>query len=360
MSIFKKCESRQAKLKMGIYGSAGSGKTWTAAEIMRGLHKHTKSKKPVYMLDTETGADFINERIFKPEGIELRVGRSRSFVDVCSVLREAEADGFGVIIDSITHVWDDFTASYKKKLKQNFIELWDWKPIKDEWRRFTDLYINSNVHVILLGRSGAVYETVEEKRGGEMKEKSVKVGTKMRAEGEMGYEPSLLVEMEKEFHTGEGDGTYYRMARVIKDRFNAIDSKEFKNPKFSDFMPYINLLDLEGEHQGIDPTRNSEAVFDSNGDTDYSRRAKRRAILCEEIQGMLLHYIQGAGTKEKDARQELVFKHFGTRSWKALEEDWKAVPLEKLEEAMKPGEGAPSAFEAACIKEGERFQGEKK
>lgn len=357
-SIFKKCESRQSKLKGGIYGTSGSGKTWTAAVILAGLHKKSKSTKPIYMLDTETGADFINERIFKPAGIELRVGRSRSFPDALSVMREAEAEGFGAVIDSITHIWDDFTQSYRKKLNQKFIELWDWKPIKDEWRRLTDLYINSNTHIILCGRSGAVYETIEEKRGGETKEKSVKVGTKMRAEGEMGYEPSLLIEMEKEYT--EGTGEYYRMARVIKDRFGVIDSKEFKNPKFEDFLPYINLLNLDGIHEGIDHTRTSEEVFSTQGEGEYAKRAKRRAIICEEIQGMLMHFLPGAGTKEKDSRQELVYKLLGTRSWKAVEEDWNAVKLERLEELMKKQDNAPCLLEQECITAAEVLRGSTK
>ena len=72
----------------------------------------------------------------------------------------------------------------------------------------------------------------------------------MAAEKETGYEPSLLIEMEKVFN--EVRGKYVRRATVIKDRFSQIDSKQFENPKFESFLPHIKMLNLGGEHVGVD------------------------------------------------------------------------------------------------------------
>lgn len=362
MSILKEAETTQAKFKGGVFGGAGSGKTWTAALIALGLKKLTKDPRPIAFYDSETGSDFIKKKLFDPAGVKMLQVKSRSFSDLTETIREAEERACVLITDSISHVWEEYTEAYLKAKKQSFIELWDWKELKKEWRHgFTDQFINSNLHFIICGREAAVYEMQQVEKGGRTKMEAQKVGTKMKSEAETGYEPSLLLQMEKVFLptlTGAKSAKYVRRCHVIKDRFDAIDSKDFDNPTFEDFLPHVSLLDLAGKQFGIDTSRKTEGVFSENGG-EVEKRVKRRAILCEELNGLLMHYIPGAGTKEKDARQELVFKHFGTRSWKALEEDWKAVPLEKLTDLMAPRDGAPSIIEADCIKTAEQFSGAK-
>lgn len=357
MSLFKKMESTQAKLKAGAYGGTGSGKTYTASEIAVGLHKLIKSKKPVYFYDTETGSDFVKPR-FTKEGIELLQLKSRSFSDLLTGIREAEKEASVLIIDSITHVWEDFKKAYLKKTRQPFIQLWDWAKLKETWMEFTDLYVNSDLHIVLCGREAAIYEQTEEVRGGETKKVAIKVGAKMKSESEQGYEPSLLIQMEKVYlNDGTSDGIYVRRAHVVKDRFDAIDSKDFDNPKFEDFMPHIKLLNLSGQQMGIDTARTSEDVFgDLTGDNGRTQRARRRAILCEEMVGLLTHYFPTTNAVDKKAKTEIVFALLGTRSWKAVEEDWALIPLEKLELLMKPTESTPCPLEAECIKEQEKLQ----
>ena len=52
MTLLKKAKPEMAYLKAGIYGEAGSGKTFTSTLIAIGLHGHIKSDKPVAFLDT--------------------------------------------------------------------------------------------------------------------------------------------------------------------------------------------------------------------------------------------------------------------------------------------------------------------
>lgn len=365
MSLFKKMDSTQAKLKMGLYSGTGAGKTFTAAEVAIGLIKYLRSinsplaKKPVYFYDTETGSDFVKAK-FTKEGIELYQLKSRSFSDLLVGIREAEKEGALLIIDSITHVWEDFKKAYLKKVRQPFIQLWDWAKLKETWMEFTDLYVNSDLHIILCGREAAIYEQTEEVRGGETKKVAVKVGAKMKSESEQGYEPSLLVQMEKVYlNDGTSDGNYVRRAHVVKDRFDVIDSKDFDNPTFESFLPHIKLLNLTAQQMGVDTTRTSGDVFgDLTGDNGRTQRARRRAILCEEITGLLVSYFPTTNAADKKAKTEIVFKMLGTRSWKAVEEDWTAIPLEKLESLMKKPEdnNGPCPLEAECVHQTEVLQ----
>lgn len=319
MGLLKPAENTMAYLKAGAYGDTGSGKTFTAALIALGLHSFIKSKKPIAFFDTETGSNYLVSK-FQKVGVELLQARSTALKDLCSVIDEAEKNCDILIIDSITHVWREFTKAYQKKHNRKFIQLWDWKPIKDEWQHsFTARFNNSKLHIIMCGRAGSIYEDVEDVQNvGKMK--SVKVGTKMNAETETGYEPGLLIEMSKNFLDSEGaGGTYIRTGHVVKDRFDLIDSKVFNNPTFDNFLPHVKALNIGGEHVGINTTSNSEDMIDDKGDGEYYKNKKKKEICLEEITEEIKKYFPGSAASEKAFRGDLLEHIFKTRSWKAIE-----------------------------------------
>lgn len=342
MSLLKPATNSMAYLKMGIFGDTGSGKTWTAAEVAIGLHKFIKSKKSVAFFDTETGSGFVLPK-FKQGGIELLVHHGTSLADLSEVIDEAEKGCEILIIDSITNVWDEFTDAYMKKRKQNYIELWDWKPLKKEWRHsFRDKFVNSKLHVIMCGREGAIYTAEEQERNGKVKTVTVKSGTKMRAEGDTGYEPSLLCEMVKVFL--DGDGTYARRCNVVKERYGIIDSQTFDNPTFKDFMPHIEALNLGGEHVGTAISQGSDTLFDDDGNGEYYRMQRRREIAIEELQAVLIKTgLDGTSADAKKGRVEALESVFGTSAKTAIENlhaDKVEAGVAVLKERLLPSQAA--------------------
>lgn len=150
--------------KVGIYGSAGSGKTRTATEIAIGLHKAIGSNKPIVVFDTEPAFSFMLP-IFEQAGIELLVAdESRALIDLMKFIDEAEKISNVAIIDSITHIWRDAQDSDLKKVNMQrkgkgqraiqALEFHHWKPIKAAWAEFTDRFLSSKIHVIVCGRAG--------------------------------------------------------------------------------------------------------------------------------------------------------------------------------------------------------------
>lgn len=331
MGLLKPATNQTAFLKAGIMGFAGSGKTFTAKELAIGLAKRIGATK-VAFFDTETGSDFLIPA-FREAGIELLVAKTRSFADLKTFVREAEQEAPLAIIDSVTHVWTDLVDSYRRKLnRKNGLRMDDWGPIKAEWGEFTKLYINSHAHVILCGRAGYEYEyhTDEETQ----KKELVKTGTKMKAEGEMSYEPSLLLEMERV----NADGAVVRGKRsgwihrcyVLKDRTDLMNGKTIDNPSFEDFTPVVNFLNLGGEHLGVDSSRNSEHLFHSPD--SLHERKKQVEITLELITDALTEGgIAGTGKKEKEAVVAAFNAVFGTSSWRAIQD----MPLEKLQTGLK-------------------------
>lgn len=312
--LLKPAENQMAYLKAGILGFPGSGKTFTASIIARGIYQMTKADKPVAFLDTETGTDFEISR-FKAAGIPLVVFKSRAFADLLKVVQEAESDCSVLIIDSISHCWTELLTAFQKQKKVERLLFHHWGPIKAEWRQFTDLYLNSKLHIVMCGRAGWEYDYEEAEDG---HKELIKTGTKMRAETEMGYEPSLLLEMQlvREDKVKIGAKPLHR-CHVLKDRSDQINGRHFDNPDFNAFLPHLASLNIGGDHLAIE-ARSSDGMFQS-GESLYQKN-KAREIVAEELKNEL--YLQLPGNTEDTKRKRMLICRsiFETDSWKAIED----------------------------------------
>lgn len=302
-------------------GLAGAGKTFTASNLGIGLIKYIDDqglpvKKCAAFVDTENGAAWMTPR-FKDAGIELMVARTRALTDLRDAIKWATDNADILIIDSITHFWTIFCDEYAKKKKRTRLEFQDWNVIKREWREnFTDLYLNSPLHIIMCGRQGYEYDTQVNEAG---KKELIKSGVKMKAEGETGFEPSLLFQMEQEQAMDGGEvQAVHRVAFVLKDRSTKLDGKTLVNPTFKSFLPHIESLDLGGAGVSVDTKRDSAELFTSGGDNAWKHREQQREICLEEIEAELVREWPGQDKEAKAAKAAMVEKLFGTRSWTAV------------------------------------------
>lgn len=327
MGMMKKASNKIAFAKIGLYGEAGSGKTRTAAEIAVGLHKYAKLNKPVGMFDTEPAASYIIP-LFEKEGIEFLVyDESRALKDLMAFMREAEKECSIIIIDSITHVWRDAQDSYLKRMneaskkraeQQGWAHKWKpsyqlefhhWKPIKAAWQTFTDIYLSSKVHCILCGRAGAIYSYQKNDETGKME--LITDGSKMATEKELGYEPSLLIEMIKY----RENGAIINRALIEKDRTDTLNGKVIDMPDFEKLKSHFEFLNIGGEHHGSMNTRDSSSMFDEQGNDTFSFERRQREIWCEEIQSILVKYYPSTKAEDKKAKADLIEEIFETGSW---------------------------------------------
>jgi len=327
MSLFNKAEMKSSFLKMGLYGPPKAGKSFTSTLVAIGTHKKIKSKKPIAFFDTEGGSDYLIGT-FKAAGIELLTVKSRSFADLVAAVREAESTCDILIVDSVTHVWKELMDAYQKKRGLEYIRMDDWNVIKKEWAVFTDLYLNSKLHMIVCGRAQDIWEESVNENG--KKEKSV-VGSKMATEKNLSYEPSLLVEMERIQDPKTGFLT--PRAWIIGDRFpdSGLSGKVFDNPTFETFLPHIERLNLGGEHVGIETGHSSEDLFTPGADNSRYEYIKQRDIAVEELKDEIDRRWSGMSVEQKNARHDVCVALVGTSSKTAIEN----LPLPKLQEALK-------------------------
>ena len=335
--ILQPSKPEMAFLKLGLYGEAGSGKTFTATKIAIGLAQHIKSKKAVGFADTETGSDFV-QPAFKAAGFNLVVAKTRAFADLLTIVNEAEKECDVLIIDSITHFWNELIDAYLKKNEKKRLTLRDWQPLKQTWREFTDRYVNSKLHIILCGRSADKWEEVEDPDDGSKELR--KVGTKMRTEVETSYEPSLLAEMEAVQLSARIGARYVHRIHIKKDRFDesGLTGQFFDNPGFETVFPHIQLLNLGGEHKAIEADRNSQDMFE-RGDTGEQRRLHKE-IMLEKITNEIKKMYPGQSERDKTERIALLERTFGSNSWTEISTYNR---LEQLEEGLKKLRGESGA-----------------
>lgn len=320
MALFSKAENTQAYLKMGLMGLAGSGKTFTATQTAIGLSNLLKERnlieggRPVFFADTETGSSYVKHQ-FDRAGVELFTAKTRAFSDLVPIVNEAEKEAGILLIDSITHFWREFTESYAKKRNRKRLEFQDWNYLKTEWGKFTDRFVNSNLHIIMCGRMGYEYDFFTDDDG---KKQLEKTAVKMKAETETGYEPSLLVWMERTMDLKTQQ--VVREAHILKERFDVIDGKSFTNPSFATFMPHIELLNLGGKQIGIDETRTSEEIIPGHERDGWKAEQEQKEIILEKVQALFVQH--GHSSQSKEGKQAIIAflkKHFGTTSWKEVE-----------------------------------------
>lgn len=327
MSILKPLGVRPKWLRAGFFGPEKSGKTRTGIDLLLGLLNYLKLQGPVVMFDSEGGSDYIGDYARDQFGRDLVGIKSESFADLIACAREAvDIGAVGFFADSITHPSIEVRSSYlkgvnevrqAKNLPSRKSEIQDVEPIRGKWKPWVDWYKNAPMHVVICGRKQNEWSwEVDEETD---KKKLVQTGTKMNAQNEFGYEPSLLIEMARIQVMNGGDKEIAHRATVLADRFpgSNLTGKVFDDPTWESWMPHI--LRLDGALTTVDTAIKTDHEVGDDGNADWIREKHERVFLCEEIGGELLRAWPGATKEEKVSKAEAVEAAFGTRSWSKVE-----------------------------------------
>jgi hypothetical protein len=336
--LFQPISVTQGSVKIGAYGPQGSGKTTTLFLLAIGLSLTYHKGAPIMYHDTENGSDFM-KRIADVEGVEVFVAKSRSFQDMCRGLHEGEKNGACVYLeDSITHDWNELMEAFKAKKGITKIQIDHWGEIKPQWANdWVVPMLNSPLHILIAGRAGMIYESVEQEDG---TSKNEVTGSKMKAEGDFGYEPNLLIEMFGERvrmapdgtpikgkkRAAKRGGTYVHHAYVLKDRTRNLQGKEFTWQNLNDykkgdwkkvfdaFQPHFNFFNIGGAQKALTSSP-STGLFNSDGNSEYFQKKRRKDVALEEIESTLTLLWPGKDAKSTRIKLLVIEKIFNTRSW---------------------------------------------
>ena len=212
--MFKKATKEKQKLRLLIEGASGSGKTYSALLLAKGLKEKTGQK--IALIDTEKGSASLYSSLVDFDVCDLEPDFTPE--KYIKAIKEAEQAGYGIlIIDSITHEWSgkggclDIQTALGGKFN-------DWAKVTPRHNAFIDAILQSNMHIIGTARTKTDYALEDgfNKAGGKTT-KPVKVGLKTEQREGMDYEFTIV------FRVNEN-----HMASANKDRtslFNGIDEQ---------------------------------------------------------------------------------------------------------------------------------------
>ena len=182
----QKAERHQVKLRIGLSGPSGFGKTYSALLLAYGI---TNDWNKIALIDTENKSASLYSHLgsfnvlsldepFTPE-------RYIKAINVCE-----ESDIEIIIIDSISHEWQGKSGCLEihEQLGGRFQ---DWAKVTPRHQSFIDAIILSKCHIITTSRSKVDYSLDKDGNG---KTKVMKLGTKSITRE--GFEYELTVNFE--------------------------------------------------------------------------------------------------------------------------------------------------------------------
>ena len=152
---FKRATRSQARLRLGLVGPAGSGKTMTALRIASGLGGR------IAVVDTERGSAslYMGERGMEFDVIELDSYEVENFIEA---INAAAAGGYStLIIDSLSHAWAgkggilEFVDKAGKR--QGGGNFGAWRDATPRHNALVDAILGAPLHVICTLRSKVEY-----------------------------------------------------------------------------------------------------------------------------------------------------------------------------------------------------------
>ena len=196
MSKFTKATKKQAKLRLALFGVSGSGKTYSALRIAKGLGGS------IAVIDTENHTACKYSDRFDFDVCECEKASINNLMTLLSDASEYDV----LIIDSLTHAWDELLDEVNRIAKTKFSgNSWSaWSEGTPKQRAFIKALLDFKGHLIVTMRSETTWEVQENDKG---KKVPVRIGTAPKQGKSIEYEFDMLINLSQD-HT----------AHILKDR----------------------------------------------------------------------------------------------------------------------------------------------
>ena len=209
MIQLRKAERQKSKIRLGLSGASGFGKTYSALLIARGL---VGEWDKIALIDTENGSGDLYSDLGEYNVISLEAPYSpERYIQAIKACEDAGMEC--IIIDSITHEWDGEGGCLDIQTKLGG-RYQDWAKVTPRHDAFVNTILRTKAHMITTVRRKQDYDMVSDGKKTTVK----KVGTKEVTREGFEYELTINLEILNDAH----------LAKPSKDRTGLfMDKPEF-------------------------------------------------------------------------------------------------------------------------------------
>lgn len=241
-------QRQQVRLRLGMSGASGFGKTYSALILAHGM---TGDWSKIAVIDTENNSASLYANLGKYNVLSLTAPFSpERYIEAIKMCEDAGMEV--IIVDSITHEWEgkggclEIVESLGGKYQ-------DWAKVTPRHQAFVQAILQSKCHVITTVRRKQDYDMVKGDNG---RLSVTKVGTKEVTRDGFEYELTINFELINDKH----------LAKASKDRTGLFMGK----PEFLITADTGKAL-LEWCNDGVDVAAELvEAITEVNGCTDLA------------------------------------------------------------------------------------------
>lgn len=185
-------ERTQVKLRLGLSGASGFGKTYSALLLAFGI---TNDWSKIAVIDTENSSASLYSHLGPFNVLDLIPPFSpERYIEALSICERARMSV--IIVDSITHEWNGSGGclDIHEKLGGRFQ---DWSQVTPRHQSFIDKILQSDCHIITTTRRKIEYDVDRDING---RVKVQKLGTKEITKEGFEYELTINFELLNENH----------------------------------------------------------------------------------------------------------------------------------------------------------------
>lgn len=175
--VFKKAVRKARKARIAIAGPSGSGKTMTALRLAKGMATTGR----ILLLDTEKGSSTLYDDLDFDQADLPDFG----YDTYLAALKQAAEAGYEVVIvDSLSHAWEEFLDQHNKMQGNSFT---NWAKITPKYNQLIQAIVQFPAHIICTMRAKTEY-VLSDKGNGKQVPERVGMGVIMRPGSEYEFD----------------------------------------------------------------------------------------------------------------------------------------------------------------------------
>lgn len=152
----QKAERQRRKARIALAGPSGSGKSYSALRIARGL---VGNEGRILFLDTERGSGLLYSDVTDFDHADLPDYEYETYIQAIKQAEQLKYDC--LIIDSASHAWQEFLEQHSKMQGNSYV---NWSKITPKYNQLIQAIVNFDGHIIVTMRAKTKYEMDEKGR----------------------------------------------------------------------------------------------------------------------------------------------------------------------------------------------------